>query len=75
MRKLGVALLGFIVGLFAGFLLTEVIARIAVAAGMQIADSLPLALTLGCLTPLLALAGVPAALVFDGRRHRQAGLS
>ncbi len=67
MRKLGVAALGLFGGLLIGFLLTEVIARIAVGGTGQLSDSLPLALLLGLLTPLLAIVGVVVALVIDGR--------
>jgi hypothetical protein len=73
MRKLGVAVIGFFCGLLAGIALTEVIARIT----LGISGHLPgvLALPLGCLMPLLALAGVVVALVIDDRAHRQDALS
>ena len=73
MRKLGVAVIGFFCGLLAGFVLTEGIARIAIG----LSGHLPgvLALPLGCLMPLLALAGVVVALIVDDREQRQRGLS
>jgi hypothetical protein len=73
MRKLGVAVIGFFCGLLVGTVLTEVIARIT----LGISGHLPgvLALPLGCLMPLLALAGVVVALVIDDRAHRQDALS
>jgi hypothetical protein len=71
MRKLGVAVLGLFGGLLTGFLLLEVIARIVLGNDGQVPDSLPLALLLGYLTPVLAIVGVVIALVIDGRmRHR-----
>jgi Family of unknown function (DUF5957) len=71
MRKIGVAILGLFGGLLTGFLLLEVIARIVLGNDGQVPDSLPLALLLGYLTPVLAIVGVVIALVIDGRmRHR-----
>ena len=71
MRKLGVAALGLFGGLLTGYLLIEVIARIVLGNDGQVPDSLPLALLLGYLTPVLAIVGVVIALVIDGRmRHR-----
>jgi hypothetical protein len=71
MRKLGVAALGLFGGLLTGYLLIEVIARIVLGSDGQVPDSLPLALLLGYLTPVLAIVGVVIALVIDGRmRHR-----
>jgi Family of unknown function (DUF5957) len=71
MRRLGVAVLGFLSGLLTGFLLVEVIARIALGSDGQVPDSLPLALLLGYLTPVLAILGVVLALVIDGRMRHQ----
>jgi hypothetical protein len=71
MRRLGVAVLGFLSGLLSGFLLIEVIARIALGSDGQVPDSLPLALLLGYLTPVLAILGVVLALVIDGRMRHQ----
>ena len=75
MRKLGIAILGFIGGLFAGLMLTEVVSRIILGISGTFPDSLPLALALGCLTPVLAVAGVPAALAIDSRRPHHNELS
>jgi hypothetical protein len=70
LRTLGVALVGLVVGLLAGVLVQEVIARVAVSGG-QFPDSTALALFLGFVTPALAIAGVVAAPIIDGRmRHR-----
>lgn len=72
MRKLGVALIGLISGLLVGFLIHEVIARIAMPAGSgQLPDSLALALVLGFLTPALATVGAMVALVIHGRMRRR----
>jgi hypothetical protein len=71
MRRLGVAVLGLFVGLLASFLLIEVVASISLGADGLMPDSLPLALLLGFLTPVLVVVGVVVALVIDGRlRHR-----
>jgi hypothetical protein len=71
MRRFGIAALGFFSGLLIGFLLIEVIARIALGSDGQMPDSLPLGLLLGYLTPVLAILGVVVVLVIDGRmRHR-----
>lgn len=76
MKKLGVAALGLIGGLLVGFLLTEIISRIALGESGVLADSLPLALLLGFLTPGLAVTGIVVALAVDGRRQmRQHGAS
>jgi hypothetical protein len=71
MRRLGVAVLGFLSGLLTGFLLVEVIALITIGSDGQVPDSLPLALLLGYLTPVLAILGVVLALVIDGRMRHQ----
>jgi hypothetical protein len=71
MRRFGVATLGFFSGLLSGFLLIEVIARIALGSDGQMPDSLPLALLLGYLTPVLAIVGVVVAVVIDGRIRHQ----
>ena len=71
MRKLGVAFIGLIGGLLVGFLVHEVIARIAMSGSGQISDSLPLALVLGFLAPALAIVGVVVALVIDCRMRRR----
>ena len=71
MRRLGVAVLGFLSGLLSGFLLIEVFVRIALGSDGQVPDSLPLALLLGYLTPVLAILGVVLALVIDGRMRHQ----
>jgi hypothetical protein len=71
MRKLGVAFIGLISGLLVGFLIHEVIARIAMSGSGQLPDSLPLALLLGFLTPALAIVGTVVALVVDGRIRRR----
>jgi Family of unknown function (DUF5957) len=71
MRKLGVAFIGLIGGLLVGFLIHEVIARIAMSGSGQLPDSLPLALLLGFLTPALAIVGTVVALVIDGRIRRR----
>lgn len=70
MRKFGVAFIGLIGGLLVGFLLTEVIARIAMSGSGQLPDSLLLALLLGFLSPALAIVGTVVALVIDGRIRR-----
>lgn len=70
-RRLAVADLGLFSGLLTGFLLIEVIARIALGSDGQMPDSLPLALLLGYLTPVLAIVGVVLALVIDGRMRHQ----
>jgi hypothetical protein len=71
MRKLGVTFIGFIGGLLVGFLLTDIIAGIAMSGSGQLPDSLPQALLLGFLSPALAIVGTVVALVIDGRiRHR-----
>jgi Family of unknown function (DUF5957) len=71
MRRLGVAVLGFLSGLLTGFLLIEVIARISLGSDGQMPDSLPLGPLLGYLTPALAIVGVVLALVIDGRMRHQ----
>ena len=71
MRKLGVAVLGLFIGLVTGLLLTDVIARLALAAGVHLPDALPLAILLGFLSPILAVAGVVVALGIDGRARRR----
>ena len=71
MRKFGVAFIGLIGGLLVGFLLTEVIARIAMSGSGQLPDSLPLALLLGFLTPALAMVGAMVALLTDGSMRRR----
>ena len=70
MRKLGVAFIGLISGLLVGFLIHEVIARIALSGSGQFPDSLALALLLGFLTPALAVVGAVVALVVDRKRTR-----
>ena len=72
MRKLGIVFIGLIGGLIVGFLIHEVIARIAMSAGSGLLpDSLALALVLGFLTPALAIVGAVVALVIDGGRVRR----
>ena len=71
MRKLGVAFIGLIAGLLVGFLLTDVIARIAMSGSGQLPDSLLLALVLGFLSPSPAIVGTVVALISDGRRRRR----
>lgn len=68
MRKFGIALLGLLGGIIAGFLVAEIVARIAIGDSVAFPDSLPLALAVGCITPSMAVVGVVAALVLDGRR-------
>lgn len=73
MRKFGIALLGLLAGVLVGFLLTEVIARIVLGiSGGMIDDAfpVPVALLLGYLTPMLAVAGIFVALGIDGRSRR-----
>jgi hypothetical protein len=70
-RKLGVAFMGLIGGLLVGFLVHEVIARIAMSGSGQLPDSLPLALVLGFLAPALAVVGAVVALVIDDRMRRR----
>ncbi len=70
MRKVGVAFVGLVGGLLVGFLIHEVIARIALSGGGQFPDSLALALLLGFLAPALAAVGAVVALVVDGKRTR-----
>lgn len=71
MRKLGVAFIGLISALLVGFLIHEVIARIAMSGSGQLPDSLPLALLLGFLSPALAIVGTVLALVIDVRMQRR----
>ena len=71
MRKLGVALIGLIGGSLVGFLLTEVIARIAMSDTGLLPDSLLLQLLLGFLSPILAIVGIVVALVVYGRSRRR----
>lgn len=71
MRQLGVALVGLVGGLLVSGLLIEVIARIAMFGRGQLPDSLPLALLLGFLPPVLAIVGVVVALVVDGTIRRR----
>ena len=71
MRKLGVAFMGLIGGLLVGFLVHEVVARIVMSGSGQLPDSLSLAIVLGFLAPALAIVGVVAALVIDGRMRRR----
>ena len=71
MRRLGVAVIGFFIGLLASFLLIEVIARTAQISDGQMPDSLTQAFLLGYFTPVLHIIGVVVALAIDGRvRHR-----
>jgi hypothetical protein len=71
MRKLGVAFIGLISGLLVGFLVHDVIARIAMSGSGQLPDSLALALVLGFLAPALAIVGAVVALVIAGGRVRR----
>ena len=67
MRRLGVGIAGLVGGLLAGFLVVELIARFAVDDPGQLADSLPLAVLVGLITPVLAIVGVVVALAIDTR--------
>ena len=73
MRRLGVAILGLLAGVLVGFLLTEIIARLALGVGGGQVDAalpLPLALLLGYLTPIFGVVGIFAALGIDSRSRR-----
>lgn len=72
MRKLGIAVLGLLVGPLAGFLITEVIATVVVlgVGDGQVPDSLLLTALLGSLTPFMSVVGVLVALVIHGGRRR-----
>lgn len=67
MRRLAVAFIGLIAGLLVGFLLTDLIASIAMSGSGQLPDSLPLALLLGFLSSATAIVGTTLALEIDGR--------
>lgn len=69
MRKFGVAVLGLLVGIVAGFILTEVIAVIALGS-FGAALPMPLAMLLGFITPVLAVVGIFVALGIDSRTRR-----
>lgn len=70
MRKLGVGILGLFAGLLAGLLVTEIVARIAMAGRDQLPESLPLAILLGFAPPTLAVVGVVVGLVIDSQVRR-----
>ncbi|MGH3979753.1 MAG: DUF5957 family protein [Pseudonocardiaceae bacterium] len=70
MRRLGIAILGLFSGLLVGFVAHEIIAGIVLGTTGQV-PSLPVALLLGYLTPVLAIGGLAVALVIDGRRNRR----
>ena len=69
MRTLGAALVGLVGGLLTGFLIQEVVARLVLSGGGQLPDST--ALSLGFVTPTLAVAGAVAAPVIDARTRRR----
>jgi hypothetical protein len=72
-RQLGVAILGLIGGLLVGFLVHDVVARVALAGDGQLSLPLPLALFLGFFIPVMAVVGLVVALAIDRRRRQQAG--
>jgi hypothetical protein len=71
MRKLGIGVLGLLGGLIAAFVVIEVIVTTAVDQPSQLAESPPLAMLVGLTIPVLAPAGVAAALTIDRRLRRQ----
>lgn len=71
MRKLGIAILGLFCGLLIGFVAHEIIAGIALSGTGQFPDSLPLALLVGYLTPVLGIVGIVVALAVDGRKSQR----
>lgn len=71
MRRLGVGIAGLVGGLLLGFLVVEIITRVAVDDPSELADSIPSALLVGFTTPVLAIVGVVVALAIDNRSHRQ----
>jgi hypothetical protein len=71
MRKLGVAILGLLGGLLAGFLLTQTAAAIVVfGIGEGRLPGSPLALLLRSLVPVVSVLGIVVALGVDGRQRR-----
>lgn len=70
MRKLGIAI-GLFGGLLVGFVAHEIIAGVALSGTGQFPDSLPLALLVGYLTPVLGIVGVVVALAIDSRAGRR----
>jgi ABC-type antimicrobial peptide transport system permease subunit len=74
MRKLIVGLVGLLAGLLVGFVAHELLARALTEDG-TFPDSTPLAILVGFLTPVGAVAGVVAALGVDHRlvKHHSEG--
>lgn len=68
-RTLGVAVLGLFVGLLAGVLLTEVIARPAVGGSGEVSTGL--AGLLGAIMPLMGVAGAVIAVVIDQKSRNK----
>jgi hypothetical protein len=75
MRKLGIGVAGLVAGLLVAFGVVEVITRVALDDPSRLDDSLPLALLLGFITPVLAIVGVVVALAIDNRSQRRGGSS
>jgi hypothetical protein len=70
MRTFGLSIFGLFGGLLVGFLLTDVIARVAMSDGAELGDSLPLALLLGFAPIALAILGAVAIPLVDHRLRR-----
>jgi hypothetical protein len=71
MRTLGLTILGLVAGLVAGLLLTDVVARIAMSDGGDVAENLPLAVLLGLVPMILAVLGGVVAPLIDRRAQAQ----
>jgi hypothetical protein len=67
MRTVGFTVLGLAAGLVAGLLLTDVVTRIAMPGGGNIADNLPLAMLLGFAPIILGILGAVTAPLIDRR--------
>lgn len=65
MRTIGVTVLGLFLGVLVGFLLTEVVSRIAIGSDGPTDLSMPVAMVLGFLTPACAVAGAVGAVLVD----------
>lgn len=71
MRTLGVTILGLFAGLAAGFLLfSEVVGRIAVAAGDGVVEA-PWTFVIGFGPQVLAVVGAVLAVTIDNRRRER----
>jgi hypothetical protein len=65
MRTIGVTVLGLVLGILFGFLLTGVVARIAIGSDGPADLSTPVAMVIGILTPALAVIGAVGAILVD----------